>query len=610
MIKWPSTCTCCGNPIIPCPDGDLGIWVANDNQQRDDNFEVRVNGVFINDILGGRANLLLGYDNYSGHLILPEKFSAFDKSQCEFPAALPPTPAMTDFVAGGVHTRLIFSSNTPVVAGETLYSILLKNIQNNNNGNLGTLYLFQVCEDPTDGHPVMKYIIGQGTYSGPSGADIAFNFTTNKCTLCTGDLCEHPLALVNKTSDLCQDYNVATVNTVTRFVFTDSYYWHSRFVLMADPTDPCSLGDIVETGVVLNDTGPNDPHYGVGCGSRPGVYDFINQDVYTVLRIAIQTYCLGGVHGEAWNMSTQCFTNRWIPLNFQYMPTSGYGVGIFAGPVAELGNTLVCLMSSPSYSIAVWDGWSWAWHSTAGYNNFPRNLVKDGNVILVCCDYSFQVWDGSVLSTIGSLQSVRGGCIHNGQYIAACLGNGYGSSPLFDGGIYQWNGSVWNNLWPAMMRLPVYSAVSFGGNLYAGSVYGIHRWNGGTTWTHVLAVGPVRCFCVHGGALYASGDSGIFVFNGASWAQVVNVATNKMVSTALGIAYYTAGGVYLWDLVNAPVAIGTFPLGAGKQVIGVDVFGGTVVATSNNTSTVIESGVTIDRRIMRWVGTAPFLPPA
>jgi hypothetical protein len=82
-----------------------------------------------------------------------------------------------------------------------------------------------------------------------------------------------------------------------------------------------------------------------------------------------------------------------------------------------------------------------------------------------------------------------------------------------------------------------------------------------------------------------------------------------MVSTALGIAYYTAGGVYLWDLVNAPAAIGAFPLGAGKQVIGVDVFGGTVVATSNNTSTVIESGVTIDRRIMRWVGTAPFLPP-
>jgi hypothetical protein len=182
MIKWPSTCTCCG--ITPCPDGDLGIWVANDNQQRDDNFELSVNGTFVNDSLGGRANLQLGYNNYSGHLILPAKYAAFTKAQCEFPATLPPTPAMTDFVAGGLHTRLIFSPNMPVVAGNTLYSIFLKNIQNNHNGNLGTIYLFQVCADPTDGHPIMKFIIGNGTYSGYSGVDLSFSFTTTDCNLC------------------------------------------------------------------------------------------------------------------------------------------------------------------------------------------------------------------------------------------------------------------------------------------------------------------------------------------------------------------------------------------------------------------------------------------
>lgn len=185
MIKWPSTCKCCKD-ITPCPEGDLGIWVANDNQQHDDNFELSVNGVFVNDSLGGRVNLQLGYDNYSGHLILPAKYAAFTKAQCEFPASMvpPPSPSMLDFVAGGLHTRLIFSPNMPVVAGNTLYSILLKNIQNNHNGNYGTIYLFQVCADPVDGHPIMKFIIGNGMYSGPSGTNMNFSFTTTDCQLC------------------------------------------------------------------------------------------------------------------------------------------------------------------------------------------------------------------------------------------------------------------------------------------------------------------------------------------------------------------------------------------------------------------------------------------
>jgi hypothetical protein len=608
MIKWPSTCTCCGNPIVPCPDGDLGIWVANDNQQRDDNFEVRVNGVFVNDILGGRANFQLGYDNYSGHLILPEKFSAFDKSQCEFPASLPPTPAMTDFIAGGTHTRLVFSSNMPVVAGETLYSILLKNIQNNNNGNLGTLYLFQVCEDPTDGHPVMKYIIGQGTYSGPSGTDIAFNFTTDKCTLCTGDLCEHPLALVNKTSDLCQDYSVATVNTVTRFVFRDSYYWHSRFVLMADPTDPCSLGDIVETGVVLNDTGPNDPHYGVGCGSRPGVYDFINQDVYTVLRIAIQTYCLGGVHGEVWELTTRCFTNQWIPLTFNYLPNTGYGIITPMGPMATIDGHVALATSGAAFAVSIWDGWAWTHHYIgSGVYSLIHNVLADSGVLLVCFWTGLVAFVGGTRVNFASLTSVKGACLHGGQYYVSTYTGGHG----VNGGVYQWSGSAWTWLTPHMWEANAHAVISFGGYLFVGWTYGIQRWEGGNAWSTQLSVINVRCFCVHNGVLYASGQYGIYRYNGdTTWTTVLATGSTKIVSTALGIAYLTASGIYLWDLVNTPTAIGTYPLRSGKSVIGLTAQGGTVVACSDEPVFSSEFGVSIDRRIMRWVGTAPFLPPA
>lgn len=168
---WPAYC-----------QGFSAFWVANDNQAKDDHFNLIVDGVTIYDIgASAAAQLRLGFNDYCGQLILPDDFASFAQADIEFPSPL--TPAMNDFLASGANTRLMFSNNLPQPAPMTTYDIMLQNIQNNNNGNFGTLRMFHCYPDPVDGHPVMVGSFGSGTYSGYSGANIPFSFTTTSCFL-------------------------------------------------------------------------------------------------------------------------------------------------------------------------------------------------------------------------------------------------------------------------------------------------------------------------------------------------------------------------------------------------------------------------------------------
>jgi hypothetical protein len=296
MIKWPTTCSCC-NPLVPCPTGDLGIWIADDLGLLTHSFVIKVNGRLIKNNLGNPVWLTLGSGGgYAGQLIIPERFSSFTKAQCEFPAALPPTPAMTDFIAGGVNTQLHFSPNIPVIAEFSAYHIILDSINWSNVGNIGSMTLFQVCEAQGDGHPIMNRIMGDSAFGGGPETTIPFDINTIACGVCVSPLCDLVLSAAGGDEGYCRDWGAPAAGTTIRFVIT-TYTQKDRIIVTSNPTNPRSPTVAAATGTVLFDT---------GCVGITGVtFNALVPTGSRVIRIIVIPNCEGG-SGTAWNFTSTC----------------------------------------------------------------------------------------------------------------------------------------------------------------------------------------------------------------------------------------------------------------------------------------------------------------
>lgn len=166
--------TCLG-----CTDSDMAIWVANDNNAKDDNFNLSINNKHL-------KGLNLGTDECNGHFILPSKYNGYDKNDIKF------HKDVTSSIGGCLpswktdsSSSISFSSNVPLTKASSSYAINMDNTQNNNNGNYGTIYSFQMCINPANNKPVARRVLSSASYSGSSGSDIGpFSFNTGQCLPC------------------------------------------------------------------------------------------------------------------------------------------------------------------------------------------------------------------------------------------------------------------------------------------------------------------------------------------------------------------------------------------------------------------------------------------
>ncbi|MGB2105691.1 MAG: hypothetical protein ACPHVV_00435 [Porticoccaceae bacterium] len=181
-----------------CEDSEMAIWVANDNNARDDNFDLYINNKFL-------SYLNLGTDNCNGHFILPKKYNQFDKHDLSFHKDV--TKEINGCIGslGEDHSsKTYFSNNLPITKASSKYKVKLINKQNNHNANFGKIYSFQICPNPKNGKPVVRRILGSAAYSGYSGEDIdSFNFKTGKCLPCddlgnTGNFPDNKVTVILK----------------------------------------------------------------------------------------------------------------------------------------------------------------------------------------------------------------------------------------------------------------------------------------------------------------------------------------------------------------------------------------------------------------------------
>ena len=186
--KLNSRCGCCGG----CVGAEMAFWVSNENGAKDDLFEISFAafaGPYILDVSTGLPITLELGDNYAGpvdgHLIVPPSFSGFTFSDFTFSYPGGPSAAQAAWVTGAdPHRRLLTCPNLPTVYPATTYNIYMKNVQNNGNGNLGAISLYQICLDPGTSKPVLEFVIGSGVYTGSSGTDLNVNFTSGPCHTC------------------------------------------------------------------------------------------------------------------------------------------------------------------------------------------------------------------------------------------------------------------------------------------------------------------------------------------------------------------------------------------------------------------------------------------
>lgn len=181
-----------------CEDSEMAIWVANDNNARDDNFDLYINDKFL-------SYLNLGTDNCNGHFILPKKYNQFDKHDLSFHEDV--TKEINGCIGslGEDHSsKAYFSDNLPITKASSKYKVKLINKKNNHNANYGKIYSFQICPNPENGKPVVRRILGSAAYSGYSGEDIdSFNFKTSKCLPCddlgnTGNFPDNKVTVILK----------------------------------------------------------------------------------------------------------------------------------------------------------------------------------------------------------------------------------------------------------------------------------------------------------------------------------------------------------------------------------------------------------------------------
>ncbi len=160
-----------------CSDSEMALWVANENEALDDNFNLFIN----NRRIGG---LDLGDHSCNGHMYFDaNKYSNLNKNDIDFHPEVSVGSCLDNWRTDS-SSNIYFSTNMPKTMEFTSYSIFMDNIQNNNNSNQGDIYAFQVCDRDNSNRPIIRRVLTSDEYVMQSGQDYTGNFTTGACLPC------------------------------------------------------------------------------------------------------------------------------------------------------------------------------------------------------------------------------------------------------------------------------------------------------------------------------------------------------------------------------------------------------------------------------------------
>ncbi|MCX6175418.1 MAG: T9SS type A sorting domain-containing protein [Ignavibacteriales bacterium] len=260
---------------------------------------------------------------------------------------------------------------------------------------------------------------------------------------------------------------------------------------------------------------------------------------------------------------SQCLTAQWVATN-----------AAFPGDIkciASSGTNIFIGAYSGGVYLSTDNGNNWS-NASAGLNNTLINSIAVNNTNIYVGTYGGGVnrrstdngamWE-PVLSGMESNKNI---------YSLATIGtNVFAGTESGGAFISTNNGSNWTQIINGLTDNRVYSFAVNGGNLYAGTYYGVfHTTNQGTNWTEVsnnlninilaLAISNSKIYAgTAGGGVYLSDD------NGGGWTNVINGFTNQVHLTINALAVSGSniyagtvlGGVYLtinngasWSQVN------------------------------------------------------------
>lgn len=154
----PSTiCSDCPTPPAPtCPDRRVVFQICNSNSAKDDNFDIYLNDVYI-----GAVDL--SQNAQVGSVFIADLNTSIQVLEPDFICPL------AGMVTYHFDPSILLSVNT----------LEMRNTQNNNNGNFGTIGIRNYLLDGTD--LISPCVITNLEYSGGSGLNFTFNFNYTEC---------------------------------------------------------------------------------------------------------------------------------------------------------------------------------------------------------------------------------------------------------------------------------------------------------------------------------------------------------------------------------------------------------------------------------------------
>jgi hypothetical protein len=141
-----------------CPDRRIVIQVCNSNSAIDDNFNVYLNGTYI-------GFLNLNSNAQVGSIFIGDTGASVTVTEADFTC---PLSNMVTYK---------FDSETVILGGNNV--LFMQNVQNNGNGNVGTVEIRNYLLVGNDLEQPCG--VANLNYSGPSGSNFTFNFNYNEC---------------------------------------------------------------------------------------------------------------------------------------------------------------------------------------------------------------------------------------------------------------------------------------------------------------------------------------------------------------------------------------------------------------------------------------------
>ena len=177
-----------GGEVPTCPERIVVIQICNSNSQKDDNFNIELNGIII-------GNVDLNSNSQVGSILIASEDPSIEVVSADFVC---PLVGMQVF---RFNPALLQASNT----------IRMINTQSNDNGNYGTVGIRNYLK--TGNELSSPCVIGDLTYSGPTGSSFDLEFGYTACCPEDGFLSERRSGIFTK--DNCPE---GTTGTPQEFV--------------------------------------------------------------------------------------------------------------------------------------------------------------------------------------------------------------------------------------------------------------------------------------------------------------------------------------------------------------------------------------------------------